>query len=166
MIEIPGSNKGVKRDIELKPGKRKPAGAASGPGSGEPGINTVQSSFMDELKAVSLPADGLPGSEDLNGIISEMDRQGRAFQQKPVLEELVKYKGLVKGFLSRTMKALEVTDEKGVRRAMNQKIYKKISIIDEKLNELTSVILDKEGAGLRLMARLDEIRGLLIDLYH
>ena len=40
-----------------------------------------------------------------------------------------------------------------------------VRVVDQKLEELTRLLLARERDNLAIAARLDEIRGLLLDLY-
>jgi len=130
-------------------------------------VNMIQSTFLDELKKIELLPVEVSDSQSLEEIMSELDRQGREFQKKPVIEELVKYKTLVKRFLEFTVKkSLRVEEKKGIKKLSNrQKIWRIVSVVDKKLSELTLAIIEKEKENLNLAAKLDEIRGLLLDLY-
>jgi len=48
---------------------------------------------------------------------------------------------------------------------MRQKIYTVTKLIDKKLDALTKLVLTQQAQNITLLATLDEIRGLLIDLY-
>jgi uncharacterized protein YaaR (DUF327 family) len=48
---------------------------------------------------------------------------------------------------------------------MKQKIYTVTRIIDQKLSALAELVFSQQAKNINLLATLDEIRGLLIDLY-
>lgn len=146
------------KDYKLK--TRRPL--SEGPEAG-----TVQSSFLDELKRLSVPeAVSADVPERLEDLVAELDRQGRRLQERPVLEELVRYKALVKEFLERTVKrSLRAATRTFGGRLTRQRSYQIVEVVDRKLSELTLVVLDKERRNIDLAAKLDEIRGLLLDLY-
>ena len=127
-------------------------------------VNALESRFMEELKKTAYKEED-DRRRSLDEILQELDEQGRKFQGKPTMEELVKYKALVRKFLDRTVKqSFKVQEHKGARKISGQKLYKQIEIIDQKLSDLTLCILQKEVRNINLMAKLDEIRGMLIDL--
>jgi uncharacterized protein YaaR (DUF327 family) len=55
--------------------------------------------------------------------------------------------------------------EKHTGGKMRQKIYTIARIIDRKLEALTELVLTQQARNIDLLATLDEIRGMLIDLY-
>jgi uncharacterized protein YaaR (DUF327 family) len=144
--------------------KTRKKGKSAGPFPGTPGVNALESSFLEELKKADYKEED-DKRRSLDEILQNLDEQGRKFQDKPTMEELLKYKSLVRKFLDRTVRqSLKVHDHKGARKVSGQKLYKQIEIIDQKLSDLTLCIIQKETKNINLMARLDEIRGLLIDL--
>ncbi len=54
---------------------------------------------------------------------------------------------------------------KNITNWKRHKEYVLIEKINEKLELLTKYILEKENENINLLATLDEIRGLLVDLY-
>ncbi len=53
----------------------------------------------------------------------------------------------------------------GHRSWVKQKVFITVEKINEKLEQLTKFILEKQNKNINLLATLDEIRGLLVDLY-
>ena len=160
MIEIHKTEK----QSPFKDLKTRKKDRSTSPFTGAPEVNTLDSKFMEELKKASFKEED-DKRKTLDEILQNLDEQGRKFQDKPTMEELLKYKALVRKFLDRTVRqSLKIHDHKGTRKVTGQKLYKQIEIIDQKLSDLTLCIIQKEGKNINLMSKLDEIRGLLIDL--
>jgi uncharacterized protein YaaR (DUF327 family) len=53
---------------------------------------------------------------------------------------------------------------RGTPDAMKGKEYTKIQVIDKKLEDLAAMLLSSQVRQMELVSRLEEIRGLLIDL--
>lgn len=126
-------------------------------------VTVRQSPFMDKIfeiqqvKSIKL---------ELDKLIEEIDLAGKEFAQNPTLDSLKKYKTLIKSFLELVVKNIYKVKEKfGKRYWLKQKVYVIIEKINHKLEKLTNYILKKESEHIDLLATLDEIRGLLIDLY-
>jgi uncharacterized protein YaaR (DUF327 family) len=49
---------------------------------------------------------------------------------------------------------------------LNQKKYTIIEVIDERLDRLTRQVLASQGQQLDLLADIEEIQGLLVDILH
>lgn len=118
-------------------------------------------SFVEQLQDVVLEESG--GEVDFKKLISEVDDAGRELIGHQDDAHLKKYKGAVKNFLmaavSRTYR-LKVVEGKGPM----PKLYVYIEKIETKLDELTRNVLAAHQNPLRILDRLEELRGLLLDL--
>jgi len=134
------------------------------------------------IRSPRLRVDGRPSrpltfSETIEGVIreeehriesisQELDEQAKRFAKSPTLEQLTKYKELVAKFIAtavrRMYQTIRTTGWQGTGR---QKIYSIVQKIDEALEQLTQEILAGHVNQIALMAKLDEIRGLVLDLY-
>ncbi|MEH7504896.1 YaaR family protein [Neobacillus drentensis] len=99
-------------------------------------------------------------------ILQEVDQQGKRLSENPTFTELRKYKDLVKRFMGEVTKngvglyQTESWDPYG-----GNKTLKTIQVLDSKLMELTDHVLNQQNAGLSILDRIGEIKGLLINLY-
>jgi uncharacterized protein YaaR (DUF327 family) len=123
-------------------------------------VNVVQSRFYDELK--------LAETEDLHiefeNLVQEITQQGERFYKNPTLQELKLYKSMIKKFLKYvTDRMFAVEQHTGGK--WKQKIYTISKVIDAKLEALTKLVVSQQANNINLLSALDEIRGLLIDLY-
>ena len=123
-------------------------------------VNVVQSGFYDALK--------LAETEDVHvefeDLVDEITRQGERFSKNPTIAELKTYKSMIREFLKYvTGRMFAVEQHSGGK--WKQKIYTLSRIIDEKLEALTKLVVSQQSGNIDLLATLDEIRGLLIDLY-
>jgi uncharacterized protein YaaR (DUF327 family) len=153
----------LQKDYKLRP---KKSGA-----SASDGIQERSTSFLDEMMLCDLNPEMMEDAP-FNSLVAELDQQSRRFLQKPVVEELVKYRTLVKKFLDKTVHGALVCEKKEGRTIRNRQTgnmqslppTKLVKIIDEKLNELSLLIINQQAKAINLAARLSEIRGLLLDL--
>jgi len=123
-------------------------------------VNVVQSRFYDELK--------LAETEDLHmefeNLVQGITQQGEKFYKNPTLQELKLYKSMIKKFLKYvTDRMFAVEQHTGGK--WKQKIYTIAKVIDSKLEALTKLVVSQQADNINLLSTLDEIRGLLIDLY-
>ncbi len=151
MIEIEKTERD-KKSLNIK----KKKGSKKVPQS----INIVQSRFYDELK--------LAETEEIHvkfdNLVQEITKQGEKFYKNPNLHELKLYKSMIKEFLKYVTDNM-FTLEHHTGGKWKQKIYTVSKIIDEKLAALTKLVIAQQIQNINLLATLDEIRGLLIDLY-
>lgn len=120
-------------------------------------------SFIEELRKTT----DIKTKEILDDVLGEIDEAAKAFLKQPVPANLLRYKGLVQRFMKTVISRLYRTRETLSSRAVDpQKIYTLLEEVDKNLKLLTEEVLSGQADSLSLMARIDEIRGLLVDLYH
>ncbi len=102
---------------------------------------------------------------DLVMALEEIDEFAKRLRESPVLENLLRYKKKVRVILrflveqSYNVQERTLYDVQGRRRLLVL-----VESIDQKLEELTREFLNQQSGSLDLVSRLDEIRGLLLDL--
>jgi uncharacterized protein len=116
-------------------------------------------SVMDKKRSdVSLDA--------LNQKMQEIENQGSKLVESRTIENLRKYKKLVKGFLDNAVKnGLDLQEHRGFNYRGSAKAYKLVKEVDKKLVDLTNTVLDKEQGSLDLLGLVGEIKGMLINIY-
>ncbi|MDR0501689.1 MAG: YaaR family protein [Treponema sp.] len=139
-------------------------------------VDDFRGKTADELG----PLSDLPVSEEtVNLLMDEVRSSGDALQSRPFAEEITRYKQAVRGFMNYIVKnaySLEHEDgipnflkpgfkgKRGTAESRDGKRYTKIQVIDKKLEDLAAMLLSSQLQKLELVSRLEEIRGLLIDL--
>jgi uncharacterized protein YaaR (DUF327 family) len=124
-------------------------------------VDVVQSRFYDELKIAEIENVHI-GFENL---VEEISKQGKKFARNPTYEELKIYKSMVMKFMKHVTEHMLAVEHRTSGSPMRQKIYTVTKLIDKKLDALTKLVLTQQAQNIKLLATLDEIRGLLIDLY-
>jgi uncharacterized protein YaaR (DUF327 family) len=142
------------------------------------------SRIMDDLRGRTAdelgPLRDLPVSDDtVNALMDEVRSAGDILHSRPFPDEILRYKQAVRNFMNYVVQnSYDLDHEKGIPKfltpgfsgqrgtpdAMSQKQYTKIQIIDKKLEDLAAMLLSRQKAQLELTSRLEEIRGLLVDL--
>jgi len=122
----------------------------------------------------------LPVSEEtVNLLMDEVRNTGDILKLRPFAEEIMRYKNAVRNFMQYVVKnnySLEhetgipkslkpgFKGQRGTPAANEKKTYTKIQVIDRKLEELAAMLLSSQMPQIKLVARLEEINGLLVDL--
>lgn len=102
----------------------------------------------------------------LNQLLQDIDDQGAKLSDSKTVENLRRYKKLVKEFLENAVQnGLAFSEERGFNNRGSIKIYKLVKEVDKKLIDLTNEILNKEQNGLRTLSLIGEIKGMLINIY-
>ena len=148
------------------------------------GEKTGFSSMFDDLRGKTAdqlgPLQNYSASEEaLNSLMDDVRDTGDILKNRPLPEEITRYKQAVRNFINYVVQntySLEYENglpkylkpgfngERGTDEAKDQKRHTVILVIDKKLEELASMLLTSQAHQLQLVARLEEIRGLLIDL--
>src|SRR5690606_6871037 len=102
---------------------------------------------------------------DLAAALAEIDEHARELVRSPVLANLLRYKRKVRDLLLFLVKqSYEVRESSFYDPQGRRRLFVLVETIDQKLEELTRDFLEKHSPPLDLVGRLDEIRGLLLDL--
>lgn len=139
-------------------------------------IDSLRGKTADELG----PLQNLPVSEEaINELMDDVRSSGDVLLNRPFPEEIFRYKQAVRNFLNYVIKnGFSLEYEEGIKNkfkpsfkgrrtapdADNSKSYTKISIVDKKLEDLAAMLISKQMRQMELVSRLEEIRGLLVDL--
>jgi uncharacterized protein YaaR (DUF327 family) len=162
---------------QVKPEEKKTKGIRKGE-------KTEFSRIFDDLRGKTAddigPLRDLPVSEDtVNLLMDEVRSAGDILQSRPFPEEIMRYKQAVRSFINYVVQnAYSLEHEKGIPKflrpgfsgqrgtpdAMSQKQYTKIQVIDKKLEDLAAMLLSSQARQMELASRLEEIKGLLVDL--
>lgn len=91
--------------------------------------------------------------------------QGEILAKKTDIRELKIYKQLVSEFLNQTVgNSHKFSRRSLLDRRGRHRVYALVIKVDEALNDLTEDILSSEKDNLSILQKLDDIRGMLLDL--
>lgn len=125
-------------------------------------IESNKSDFLDTLQEIH----SQEVKAKLDELLGLIDEQGKKLSQNRTFEELVKYKKMVQKFIKEAVeKMYQTKEEYSSSGSGNHKVYTLVEKVDETLEELTELVLDKQATQLEILDRLDEVRGMLVDLY-
>ena len=157
--------------------EKKPKGARR---SGKTEFSRIFEDIRGKTADQLGPLENLPVSEDtVNALMDDVRSAGDSMRDRPYPEEILRYKQAVRNFIHYIAEnAYSLEHEAGIPRylkpgykgprgtpaALEQKKLFKIQIIDKKLEDLAAMLLSSQMQQLELISRLEEIKGLLIDL--
>ncbi|WP_294427415.1 YaaR family protein [uncultured Treponema sp.] len=128
--------------------------------------NQEKAQLMSEGLPVELA--GMSQEEAIVFLKDEMDMAGDELKARQSLEAMEKYRKRVSQFMKFVVKNnFEFIRKKRFGRNRKGKPidpFCQIQIIDQKLNQLANEMLILHGANLNLLAKVEEINGLIIDL--
>ncbi|NLA59266.1 MAG: YaaR family protein [Firmicutes bacterium] len=104
--------------------------------------------------------------ESLARSFAAIDEAAEALRRSVTLRNLKRYKELVREFIRMlTARAYAVQREAGFDRYGHRRLYTIVARINAQLEALTREIMEAQSDQLEWVSRLDEIRGLLLDIY-
>jgi uncharacterized protein len=104
--------------------------------------------------------------ERFQQLAKEIEEQGKVLAESRSVEELRKYKKLVKTLLDDVVKnGLQLSEQHGFNWSGRSRLYKIVKEVDRKLIDLTNAVLQKEKQGIDLLSTIGEIQGLIINIY-
>ena len=142
------------------------------------------SRMLDEIRGRTAgdigPLMDLPVSEEtVNLLMDEVRSTGDDLRNRPFPDEILRYKQAVRNFMHYIVEnAYSKSTEAGIPsflkpgfkgprgtlESRKQIAYTKIQVIDSKLEELAKHLLTSQTQQMEIASRLEEIKGLLIDL--
>jgi uncharacterized protein len=104
--------------------------------------------------------------ERFQQLAKEIEEQGKILAESRSVEDLRKYKKLVKKLLDDVVKnGLQLSEQHGFNWSGRSRLYKIVKEVDKRLIDLTNAVLQKEKQGIDLLSTIGEIQGLIINIY-
>ncbi len=120
---------------------------------------------LDETATGELETLPAPSEEALRGLLDDVHAAGEELKSKTVPDTIIGYKKAVRRFLRYVVEnSFDVEERVSGINIMKRKKFTLIQVIDQKLERLAAGILEGQRGQLNLLAKLDEIAGLLVDL--
>ncbi len=103
----------------------------------------------------------------LEDILDEIHEAGEKLKEQPILDNIKKYRQAVSDFMNFIVKNTLETNtvvSKSINPLKKQKRYTIIRVINEKLERLASGVLQNQLDQLRILEKIEEINGLIVNL--
>ncbi len=114
---------------------------------------------------VEAPSFNGEGEEILQQLLDEVHEKGEELKEKPFTEQIRQYKAAVRNFLQYVIeKGFIIKEQTSGSNILKRKKYTLVQVIDKKLEQLAAGILSGQCTQLDILSRVDEIKGLLINL--
>ncbi len=103
----------------------------------------------------------------MEGMAENIINVGQRLRRHPTIEILKQYKDQIKKFMEEVLNNVDDMQNFTGNRASDGKeqAYKLMGKFDEELVELTKLILDEQKDSLKILNKIDAIRGMLVDVY-
>ncbi len=101
----------------------------------------------------------------LTGLMEEITMQGERIKKRKDIKDMRKYRMLVKDFMNEILnRSHKFSRQNFLDRKGRHRVYGIIRLVDQNLDELAAELVKEESDNLNILAKIGEIRGLLIDL--
>ena len=103
--------------------------------------------------------------EKLNSMMEEITVQGDKISKHMDIKDMKKYRELVKGFLNEVVsRSHEFSRENFLDRRGRHRVYGIVRLVDKNLDDLAGELVKDEKDYLAIISKIDDIRGLLLDI--
>ncbi len=103
--------------------------------------------------------------DKLNGLMKEINEQGDRLAKHMDIRDMKAYRSLVKEFMNEVVtRSHEFSRENFLDRRGRHRVYGIVRLIDENLDALAKELMSDEKDHLAILSRIDEIKGLLLDI--
>ncbi|HNW46999.1 MAG TPA: YaaR family protein [Thermotogota bacterium] len=117
--------------------------------------------FIDVLGNIQLDQ----AEEEAKRSLQEVLKAGNRFSRSPTNRNFQSYRDSIKRFLRYIEKGLyRIREDVGVS-ADFPKLYMVADIVDEKMHQIASLLMKNEKNTLQFAGKVEEINGLILDLY-
>lgn len=117
--------------------------------------------FSFTLKRIA--SEGL--AERLEGLIGNITTMGKKIAQHRDINDLKQYRGMVRDFINEVVtNSHEFSRENFLDRRGRHRVYGIVRLVNQELDGLAQDLLRNEKNHIEILARIDEIHGLLLDM--
>ena len=103
--------------------------------------------------------------EKLGNMMEQITEQGEKIAKHMDIKDMRKYRELVKGFLNEVVnRSHKFSRENFLDRRGRHRVYGIVKLVDKNLDELAGELVKEEKNHLEIVGRIDDIRGLLLDI--
>ena len=141
-------------------------------------INQTQPVNQVEQKAPTHPTDGSfkftlvstieesELAERLNTMMGEITEQGEKIKKRRDIRDMKHYRALIKDFMNEVVnRSHKFSRENFLDKRGRHRVYGMIRLVDEKLDIIANELIKDEQDIMLIMGSIDEIRGLLLDIF-
>ena len=101
----------------------------------------------------------------VDALLNDITAQGNRIAEHMDIRDMKKYRGLVKDFLNEIVnRSHAFARENFLDRRGRHRVYGIVRLIDTNLDELASELVEDEKDHLSILAKIGEIKGLLLDI--
>lgn len=104
-------------------------------------------------------------AERLSGLLTDIEKEGKKIAKHMDVRDMKYYRSLIQEFMNEIVsRSHKFTRENFLDRRGRHRVYGMIKLVDENLDLLAAELLKEEKDHLFILSKIDEIRGLLLDI--
>lgn len=140
----------------------KPSGLSEALGKEDRKVSASKDvSFQSQLRQV----ENKNVEERISELVNQITEQGEKLGKKIDIRELKIYKNLISEFMDMAVgNSHKFSKQSFLDRRGRHRVYAVIKRVDEELENLTKDVLKDEKDNIGILKRLDDIRGLILDM--
>lgn len=141
-------------------------------------VNQLQTIQSTELKAPSKESDGsfkftlISSIQEqelqarLSFLMDEISAQGKKISKHMDVLDMRHYRELIREFMNEVVnRSHKFSRQNFLDRRGRHRVYGMIKLIDKTLDELALELMNEEKDAISILSKIDEIRGLLLDIF-
>ncbi|MBO6016120.1 MAG: YaaR family protein [Lachnospiraceae bacterium] len=102
----------------------------------------------------------------LTMMLEEIVQQGNKIGKRTDIKDMKKYRTLIKTFFNEVItRSHEFTRENFLDRRGRHRVYGIIRLVDQTLDDLAKELVSDEKDHIAILSKIDEIRGLILDIF-
>ena len=102
----------------------------------------------------------------LTSLLEEITMQGNRISKKMDVKDMKKYRSLIKEFMNEIVTHSHEFDRQNfLDRRGRHRVYGIIKLVDEALDGLAKELVNEEKDNIDILSKIDEIRGMLLDIF-
>ncbi|MCI6021652.1 MAG: YaaR family protein [Clostridia bacterium] len=103
--------------------------------------------------------------QKLRTMMEDINEQGEKIAKHMDIKDMRKYRELVKGFLNEVVsRSHEFSRENFLDRRGRHRVYGIVKLVDKNLDDLAGELVKDEKDHIAIVSKIDDIRGLLLDV--
>jgi len=104
-------------------------------------------------------------AERLSGLLTDIEKEGKKIAKHMDVRDMKYYRSLIQEFMNEIVsRSHKFSRENFLDRRGRHRVYGMIKLVDENLDLLAAELLKEEKDHLFILSKIDEIRGLLLDI--
>ena len=101
----------------------------------------------------------------LNGMMEEISAQGDKIAKHMDIKDMKRYRELIKDFMNEVVThSHKFSRENFLDKRGRHRVYGIIKLVDKNVDELAQELINEEKSHLKILGKIDEIKGLLLDI--